>query len=132
MSPEEEDAADRTFERHAAAELKRGIESTPPAIRERLEQTVARALQETPRSTSIRFLLPAGIAAAFAAFVIAQQLRTPVVTPAITQTADDLVLLLNVDNLDLLEQMEFYRWLDQQPGLLDQALAASSVPAHRS
>jgi hypothetical protein len=132
MSPEEEEAADRAFERRAAAELERSIEATPPAIRQRLDHIVDRALHEAPRSRSIRFALPAGVAAAIALFVITQQARTPVAPPATTQAADDLALLLNVDNLDLLEQMEFYRWLDQQPGVLDQALSASSGPAQRS
>jgi hypothetical protein len=132
MSPEDEDAADRAFERRAAAELERSIEATPPVTRERLDRIVDRALRETPRSRGIRFAIPAAVAAVIALFVIASQLRTPVVVPGATQAADDLVLLLNVDNLDLLEQMEFYRWLDQQPGVLDQALTASSEPAQRS
>jgi hypothetical protein len=132
MSPENEDEVDGAFERRAAAELERCIEATPPATRERLDRIVDRALRETTRSRGIRFALPAGVAAAIALFVIAMQVRTPDVVPGATQAADDLVLLLNVDNLDLLEQMEFYRWLDQQPDALDQALTASSEPAQRS
>jgi hypothetical protein len=51
----------------------------------------------------------------------------PVEKPA-SSTADDLALLLNVDNLDLLEQMEFYLWLDRQPGVLPEAGAEPSAP----
>ncbi len=46
--------------------------------------------------------------------------------------ADDVALLLNVDNLDLLEQMEFYLWLEREPGVLDAADAKASEPPRRS
>jgi hypothetical protein len=132
MSPEDNDLADREFERRAADELKRGIEATPPEIRARLDRLVVRALQTPARSRVIRYGLPAGVVAALSAVIVALQFRAPVTPAPAAQAADDLALLLNADNLDLLEQMEFYRWLEQQPGMLDDALAASSAPAQRS
>lgn len=132
MSPEENDAADRDFAQQARAELRRGIDATPPEIRAQLERIVDRALRTPPRPRMIRYGLPAGAVAALAAVIIAQHPHSPAEPPATTQATDDLALLLNVDNLDLLEQMEFYRWLEQQPGVLDHALDASSAPAQRS
>jgi hypothetical protein len=129
MSPEDNDLADREFERRAADELKRGIEATPPEIRARLDRLVVRALQTPARSRVIRYGLPAGVVAALSAVIVALQFRAPVAPAPAAQAADDLALLLNADTLDLLE---FYRWLEQQPGMLDDALAASSAPAQRS
>ena len=47
-------------------------------------------------------------------------------------SADDVALLLNVDNLDLLEQMEFYLWLDREPGVLEAAGANAPESPRRS
>jgi hypothetical protein len=128
MSADEQDAADRAFEQRARADLQRGIERTPPDVRARLDGIVDRALQQSPRPRLIRFALPAGAVAILAGLLVAQPWRAPEASP--TAAADDFALLIDGDNLDLLEQMEFYRWLDRQPGILDEA--AASVPAQRS
>ena len=123
MKAEDDDAADRAFEQRARAELRRGVEQTPPQVRVQLDRIVDRALRPPPRPGIIRYAVPVGAVALLAAALVVAPWRTPDV-PA-NPAADDFALLMNVDNLDLLEQMEFYQWLDRQPGALDAALAAS-------
>jgi hypothetical protein len=119
------------FERQARADLRRSVAETTPEVRARLDEMVAVALRERPAAPARtwRFALPVtgGVAAAVMVAVLVLREPAPVETPAPT-TADDLALLLNVDNLDLLEQMEFYLWLDRQPGVLPEAGAAPTAP----
>jgi hypothetical protein len=49
-----------------------------------------------------------------------------------TAAAADAALLLNVESFDLLEQMEFYQWLDRQPGILDGEVVDAPVAPQRS
>jgi hypothetical protein len=124
MSAGDDHAEDLAFERRAREELRRGIDETPPELRARLDQGVERALRQASRPRMIRFALPAGAVAAIAGLLVGQPWSSPVAPP--TPASDDFVLLMNVDNLDLLEQMEFYQWLDRQPGILDEAAAGES------
>ena len=117
MSAGDDDAADRAFEQRARDELRRSIDQTPPDVRAQLDRSVERALREPGRPRMIRFALPAGAVAVIAGLLLAQPWSTPV-TPPVSAT-DDFALLMNVDNLDLLEQMEFYQWLDREPALLE-------------
>ncbi len=133
MSATDDEEADRAFEQRARAELRRRLEQTPPELRARLDHVVDRALQEPPRrSQALRFGLSMGVAAVIASIIVVQQMRipdAPAARPA--AAADDLALLLNAD-LDLLEQMEFYQWLDQHPGAADGVATPPSDEAQRS
>jgi hypothetical protein len=124
MSVEDDDAADRAFEARARAELRRGIDETPPELRAKLDRIVDRAVSQPRRRNVIRFAAPAGAGAIaiIAGLLVVQPWRSTVAPPA--AAADDFALLIDGDNLDLLEQMEFYQWLDRQPGALDVAPAA--------
>jgi hypothetical protein len=124
----EDDRADRDFEQRARADLRRGIEQTPHDVRVRLDAIVARALTQTRRPRMIRFALPAAAVAVIAGIFVAQPWRGADAPPA--PAADDFALLIDGDNLDLAEQMEFYQWLNRQPGILDDA--AAPAPAQRS
>lgn len=119
---EDDDAADRAFEVRARAELRRAIDETPPDLRVRLDRAVDRALNQPEQPRMIRFALPAGAVALLAGLLVMQPWRTTIAPPV--TAADDFALLIDGDNLDLLEQMEFYQWLDRQPGALDEAPAA--------
>lgn len=131
MNPEQDEAADQSFEQRARAELRGDLDAPPPELRARLDDVVRRALEAPPRRYALRFGVPAGaVVAVVAGFLVVQHLRPPAAEPS--RAADDLALLLNVDNLDLLEQMEFYQWLDRQPDVLDEALAAPAEEAQRS
>jgi len=121
--------ADRDFEQRARAELQQRVAATSPAVRARLEAMAAAAAREVPRGSSrLRWslALPAvgGLLAASLAVVLLWPAKLPPEKPA-DAPADDLALLLNVDNLDLLERMEFYQWLERDPELLEGDVPAS-------
>jgi hypothetical protein len=124
MSPKEQDPDAHAFETRARAELRRAVDATPAELRARLDAAVDRALREQPRTSRPRVwrvALPLGGIAAAACAVILFTTRpqpAPIAQPA-GANAGDLALLLNVDNLDLLEQLEFYQWLDREPAELE-------------
>jgi hypothetical protein len=96
----------------------------------------AAAVREGPRPASrlrAAFIPIGGVAALALVVVVAQMIKAPgaIETPP-PISADDVALLLNVDNLDLLEQMEFYLWLDREPGVLDAAGAKAPEAPRRS
>lgn len=120
----EDDDADRAFEQRARAELRRGVEQTPPEVRTQLDRIIEEALRQPRRPRMIRFALPAAAVAIIAGAFVTQQWRATRSLPP--PASEDMALLLNAD-LDLLEQMEFYRWLEQQPGVLEEAAASGSA-----
>jgi AcrR family transcriptional regulator len=124
MNVEDDDAANRALEQRARADLRRNIEQTAADVRAQLDRIVENALNQPRRPRLIRFTAPAVTVAVFAGILVAQFWRASGAPPA--PPSEDMALLLNAD-LDLLEQMEFYRWLDQQPGILDEAVAAGSA-----
>jgi hypothetical protein len=132
MSPRNDD-----FERRVKSDLQRVVDDTSPQVRARIAAMASAAAREQ-RTTGSRFrpaLIPLGGAAALAVLVVAvQMLRAPpgVIEKAAPMSADDVALLLNVDNLDLLEQMEFYLWLEREPGVLDAAGAIAPEKPRRS
>jgi hypothetical protein len=127
MSADDDDTADRDFEQRARADLRRSVEQTSPETRARLDAIVERALQSSrspaERAGVLRFAIPAGAVAVLAGLLIIGRRHEPAAT--MSPATEDLALLIDGDNLDLLEQMEFYQWLDRQPEVLDEALAAS-------
>lgn len=123
---------DPEFERRTRADLRRMVDETSPEIRRRLDEMVSGVMRDAPRPRrhrGWRLALPVGggVLAATLAAVMLRPVDTPANKPAAVQ-GDDLALLLNVDDLDLLEQMEFYKWLDREPGLLDPEAADSADP----
>jgi hypothetical protein len=123
MSAEENDAADRAFEQRARAEL-RADERTPPHVHAKLDRIVELALQQPTRPRSLGIVLPAAAVAVLAGIIVMQVGRHSDVSA--TPASDDFALLIDGDNLDLLEQMEFYQWLDRQPGILDESAPGSA------
>jgi len=124
------------FEQRVKADLRRLVADTSPEMRARIAAMAAAAVREQRRPTS-RFrtaLIPVGGVAALAvAVVVVQMIKAPgAIEKPPPIPADDVALLLNVDNLDLLEQMEFYLWLDREPGLLDATDAKAPEPPRRS
>ena len=132
MTPDDED-----FEHRAKADLRKIVDGTPPAVLARIAAVTRDALDQgrQPRRNRLPTLIPLGSVAALAVAIVAVLWSKPdrVVpgkAPAIS--ADDVALLLNVDNLDLLEQMEFYLWVDREPGALDAAGAITPELPQRS
>lgn len=124
------------FERLVKDELRKAVADTSPLVRARISAMAAAAVREEPRPAR-RFraaYIPLGGVAALAVVVVAvQMLKAPgAIVEAPPISADDVALLMNVDNLDLLEQMEFYLWLDREPGVLDAAGATAPEPPQRS
>ena len=122
MSENEQEPHDlAALERHARRDLARMVSATRPEIRARLQTMASAAARSatTAPSRAWRLAWPAGAVAAAASVLLVMLWgpKRPVETTA--PAADDMALLLNVDNLDLLEQMEFYQWLDREPALLE-------------
>ena len=121
------------FEQRIKSDLRKIVADTSPELRARISAMASAAAREARRPASrFRVLIPLGGVAALAVIVVAAQLlRSPPggIEKAPPISADDVALLLNVDNLDLLEQMEFYLWLDREPGVLDDAgVSAPEAP----
>src|SRR5688572_14262309 len=114
------------FECRTRALLKERIACTDPQLRTRAIRARARALKELEgqaRRWTPAVWVPAAGAAVLAAVAILVQVglpprHDPVSAAPIAISAQDVALLLNADNLDLLEQMEFYEWLDREPDAL--------------
>jgi hypothetical protein len=124
------------FERRVRTDLRRIVDDTAPDIRARISQMAAAAAREQ-RSAGSRFrsaFVPlGGVAVVVVAVLAAHMIKSPdAVEKPPPISADDVALLMNVDNLDLLEQMEFYLWLDREPGVLDAAGAKAPETPRRS
>ena len=111
-------------ERKTKALFDDSVARTDAATQSRLNQARQRAMAEldTGRHWSGSWL-PAGVAAAAAVVLVAVMLgRTPDVgseLEATVTTDTDLQMLLTTDDLELIEELEFYAWLDEQPELKD-------------
>ncbi len=106
------------FERRLQARLEADAQELDEATRERLRSARLRALaqlDETPRRAA-RWRLPAGAVAAslalLAVLVVVRDDDAPDVAPAVVADVDDLELLYADEDLELLEELEFFRWLD--------------------
>jgi hypothetical protein len=113
------------FIKDVRAELKRLVESTDARTRARLHRQVDVAIAGRVQERPVRRVAwqVGAVAVSTVAVMLAMHLwRDELVPPghggAPPAAADDVALLLNVD-IDLLERMEFYRWLEQQPGILE-------------
>lgn len=118
MNTSGESEADR-LERRAREAFDASVERLDGRTRSRLSQARHAALAELKRTQALRarwpFLVPAGglaASAALALFFIARP-----TTDSFTQQApplEDLEIAASVENIELLEDMEFYAWLAEQ------------------
>lgn len=103
------------FERRSKTAFDESVDNLSGEIRSRLTQARHRALEEAaaPRVTRRLWLPAAGLTAAAVAAVV-------VITPRVTQergmpesfASEDLAMLLNDDDLELIENMDFYAWVE--------------------
>ena len=103
------------FEQRSKALFDESVAELDGSIRSRLTQARHGALDGAETQRRYRVWLPlAGLAtaAAMTAFVFVPGLRQQRTLPTSTASADDMTLLLNSEDLELLEDMEFYAWLD--------------------
>jgi hypothetical protein len=130
-------SADDGFEQRVKDDLRKIVADTSPELRTRIDAVAATAAREA-RESRRRFmpvLIPVGGVAAVLMAIVAIQLvkQRPLSSEKVAPvTPDDVALLLNVDNLDLLDQLEFYQWLDREPGVLDSVDAAAPKLPRRS
>ena len=102
------------FEKRSKAVFDDSVENLPGDIRSRLTQARHQALAEAGgRGLSRRAWIPAaavaGAAALTAVIVVPQINRSQRTEPF---ASDDVALLLNGEDLALIEDIEFYAWLD--------------------
>jgi hypothetical protein len=114
------------FKERSAEVLRVGTQKLSGHVRSRLTQARHAAVEEARRSRALRQWLawvPAGaLAAALVIAVVmltgqpAQQDFPVAVVPGAEQSAmDDLELLAGNESFELLEDLEFYEWLDAAP-----------------
>jgi len=108
-----------TIEQRSKALFDASVTSLSASLRSKLTQARHAAVDSVkqPRPSALRKWLPAATAAAVTLIVTAvlftgATLRSPASETKLT--SDDLALLLEDDNLDLVEELEFYSWLDDQ------------------
>lgn len=129
------DLQDADLERRAKALFEEGVSGLDGHVRSRLTQArYAAAAQLQQKSPVHRIWLPiAGLATAalVALVVVFGRLPGPGVEqpPAFAAlTGEDMVILANSENLELLEDMEFYAWLESEAdGQTEQAPGNSST-----
>lgn len=117
------------FAAHARRLLLESIDHLDGGTRSRLTQARYAALTQLEARKTYglpgagRWLLPAGGLAAVAAAIVwlgARGVDAPVQTAAVNMTSplDDMEIMGGAENLELLEDLEFYAWLDAEAALL--------------
>lgn len=104
------------FKQRARALFEDSVERLDARTRSKLTQARNRALDEVKQSAAWRRWIwaPAG-GFAFAALVAVGVVLWPgVATQPGAAALEDLEIVADSDNLDMLEDVEFYAWLDQQ------------------
>lgn len=121
---EAESKREREIEQRARELFAESVAGLDGHTRSRLSRARAAAVASAGARPSISWLapwrlLPAGIAAALVAVVVVLQTPESPVAPAASVVLNDLDLLLEGENLDFFEELEFYAWLLEQPELLE-------------
>ncbi len=113
---------DETLKQQIVEALQQDCETLPAHLRSRLNQARQQALEAATADARhhrwLRYGLPAGLATA-CTLVLALWLGQPDVPTSATPTAstalqaEDLQLLAEPTDLELIEDLEFYAWLEQ-------------------
>lgn len=112
---------DRALEERTKLLFDESVSSLDAQTRSKLTRARYRALEELETSKAAGWRpqwIPAGVVAAGVLTVIMLWQGQPAVSPE-TQTFDvaavnDLEILLGDEDLDMLQELEFYAWLDEQ------------------
>ena len=106
---------DQAFIARIKTLLDRSTNTLDARTRARLQAARRRAIAQIgapPIWTLSRWLLPVGVAAALAVVgVIGLWWLQPGAPPSMAATLEDAELLFAADNLDLYQNLDFYRWL---------------------
>lgn len=112
---------ERAFEARTKAAFDASVDALDAATRSRLTRARVRALEtlSAPRASKrhVRWLVPAGAAAAaaFAAWLVLVSPRERAAEPLQAAALSDLEVLLAEEALEMIEELEFYAWLEEQP-----------------
>jgi hypothetical protein len=95
--------------------LRDSAENLDGSTRSRLTQARHAALAEltSGKSQRIRWMLPAGAAAAGVLAVAMLSNRAPVTHTETLAVVDDIEIMTAEDSLEMYENLEFYAWLDE-------------------
>jgi hypothetical protein len=112
------------FERQTRAALLKGVEQLDAQVRSRLTQARFAAVEEarrrqTPWLSFWRNWAPTGAVAgaAMLAVLLWSGGEAPVSTGAQVQGAmEDLDIVVAEESLEMIQELEFYEWLDTEPG----------------
>jgi hypothetical protein len=121
---DERDGDERGFEERSRQLFAESVAGLDGSTRSRLRQARASAVASVTRRRRFWFdpvrLAPAGVAAA-AILAVAVMWSGPetVVEPVESSVLSDLDILLDEEELDLFEELEFYAWLLEQPEILE-------------
>jgi hypothetical protein len=107
--------------------LRESAENLDGRTRSRLTQARHAALAEleSGKSQRIRWMLPAGAAAAGVLAVAMLSNRAPVTQIEAPAVVEDIEIITAEDSLEMYENLEFYAWLDE---VSDEELANDSAP----
>jgi anti-sigma-K factor RskA len=113
-------APDAALETRSKALFDASVAELDARSRSRLCQARHAALEQAQQRPRVVWWMPALATAAMAALVavILPRIDTRSPQQPLTESlaaADDMTLLMNDENLDLLEEMEFYAWLAETP-----------------
>lgn len=92
-------------------DLHRGVDGLDPGISLKLAEIRRQALARATARSRYAYVLPAAVLAS-ACLVLALVLYFPRPQPKPIEMIDDLDLITNSQNLDLIENLDFYEWLE--------------------
>ncbi|MBF8269098.1 MAG: hypothetical protein HW386_807 [Gammaproteobacteria bacterium] len=103
---------DRDWLEPVRAELQQSVDTIDAATRARLAHIRQQALTRAPSSRLPRYAFPVVAVLATACLVIAITLNLRQPQPAQYEMIDDLDLITTSESLELIEDLEFYEWLE--------------------
>ena len=105
---------EQELEKRARQVFAESVEGLDGQTLSRLNQGRQRALEAAARRPALlRYAPLGGLAAALAIAVM--MIQTPMPTPIeATDSASDFEILLGEDSLDMLEELEFFAWMDME------------------
>lgn len=106
--------SDENITRQAKEAFDRSVDGLDAATLSRLNRGRQAALAEAsrPREAWLRWIPATGLAAAMVLAVMV--LQSPAEIDAMTAPAGDLEILLGEESIEMLEDLEFYSWLDSE------------------
>ena len=107
----------KKLEQEARATYDRAVSGIDPKVSAELAAARRRAIIQGSPASPLRWMLPAGAAAAIAAGLIIGLPDADPEHPGLiaTDAVEDMELLLADESLEMIEELDFYLWLDVEP-----------------